>query len=135
DARRAGSQSAARTPGARFFRSAAIPASDARRPSRRAGPQRRGRASRSPWGARTGRAAASGRLSRAAQDIVALVMNASEPLPEVSAMIAVVGMAGRFPQAGRIDEFWKNLCGGRECLSGFTAAELRMAGVPEALLA
>src|SRR5207244_12673118 len=57
------------------------------------------------------------------------------PLPEVPAMIAVVGMAGRFPQASRIDEFWKNLCGGRECLSRFTAAELRMAGVPEALLA
>ena len=48
--------------------------------------------------------------------------------------IAVVGMAGRFPQAANIGEFWRNLCAGRESLSRFTAAELRAAGVPQRLL-
>ena len=47
--------------------------------------------------------------------------------------IAVVGMAGRFPQAAGIGEFWDNLCAGRECLRRFTAAELRAAGIPQGL--
>jgi phthiocerol/phenolphthiocerol synthesis type-I polyketide synthase E len=31
--------------------------------------------------------------------------------------IAVIGMAGRFPAADNIDEFWQNLLDGRDCLS------------------
>ncbi|MFC4592048.1 type I polyketide synthase [Sphaerisporangium corydalis] len=44
--------------------------------------------------------------------------------------IAVVGMAGRFPGAANLAEFWSNLRNGRESLSTFTAEELAEAGVP-----
>ncbi len=42
--------------------------------------------------------------------------------------IAIVGMAGRFPKARNIDEFWLNLCTGVEAISFFTDEEL--AAVP-----
>ncbi|MYV57555.1 SDR family NAD(P)-dependent oxidoreductase, partial [Streptomyces sp. SID3212] len=35
-----------------------------------------------------------------------------------SGPIAVIGMAGRFPGADDIDEFWTNLLAGRDCVSG-----------------
>src|SRR5688572_33322351 len=48
--------------------------------------------------------------------------------------IAIVGMAGRFPGARNIDEFWRNLRNGVEAISSFTEEELRSAGVDSALL-
>ena len=42
-------------------------------------------------------------------------MNAHEPQES----IAIVGMAGRFPQAKNLEEFWRNLREGRECISFF----------------
>ena len=48
--------------------------------------------------------------------------------------IAIVGMAGRFPGARNIDEFWLNLRNGVEAISSFTEEELRSAGVDSALL-
>ena len=51
-----------------------------------------------------------------------------------SADIAVVAMAGRFPGASGVEEFWKNLRGGVESISFFSDEELRAAGVPGALL-
>jgi len=39
--------------------------------------------------------------------------NASNPLQP----IAVIGVAGQFPMAGNIDEFWTNLAAGRNCIS------------------
>lgn len=39
--------------------------------------------------------------------------------------IAIIGMAGRFPQAANIAAFWQNLCAERECISFFDVAELR----------
>ena len=44
--------------------------------------------------------------------------------------IAIVGMAGRFPGARDVGEFWKNLRDGREAISFFTDAELERDGVP-----
>jgi amino acid adenylation domain-containing protein len=38
--------------------------------------------------------------------------------------IAIIGMAGRFPGANNIDEFWRNLCAGVESITRFTDAEL-----------
>lgn len=38
--------------------------------------------------------------------------------------IAVVGMAGRFPGARNIDEYWANLCEGRDSISFFSPEEL-----------
>ncbi|MCL4176655.1 MAG: amino acid adenylation domain-containing protein [Verrucomicrobia bacterium] len=43
--------------------------------------------------------------------------------------IAIVGMAGRFPKARHIDEFWRNLCNGVEGISFFTREELAASGV------
>jgi acyl transferase domain-containing protein len=42
--------------------------------------------------------------------------------------VAIIGMAGRFPGARNIDEFWRNLCDGVESISFFTEEELRSAG-------
>ena len=38
--------------------------------------------------------------------------------------IAIIGMAGRFPGAKNIDQFWRNLCAGVESITRFTDAEL-----------
>lgn len=48
--------------------------------------------------------------------------------------IAVIGMAGKFPGANNIDEFWHNLQNGIEGISTFTDAELMAEGVAEELL-
>ena len=47
--------------------------------------------------------------------------------------IAIVGMAGRFPQAHDLDAFWHNLCAGVEATTTFSDEELAAAGVGEAL--
>ncbi|MBV8859295.1 MAG: SDR family NAD(P)-dependent oxidoreductase [Acidobacteria bacterium] len=44
--------------------------------------------------------------------------------------VAVVGMAGRFPGAANVEEFWRNLRAGVESISFFTDEELGRAGVP-----
>ncbi len=38
--------------------------------------------------------------------------------------IAIIGMAGRFPGAAGIEEFWQNLTGGRETISTFSRDQL-----------
>lgn len=43
---------------------------------------------------------------------------------EKSRAIAIIGMAGRFPGAENIDEFWRNLLDGRESVRFFSAEEL-----------
>ena len=48
--------------------------------------------------------------------------------------IAIIGMVARFPGAKDIDEFWENLCAGREMIHFFTDKELREAGVTQAEL-
>ena len=48
--------------------------------------------------------------------------------------IAVIGMAGRFPGASNLAQFWRNLCDGVESVQFFTGAELRDSGVPANLL-
>ena len=49
--------------------------------------------------------------------------------------IAIVGMAGRFPGARNLDEFWKNLVGGVESIVRLTDQELLAAGVAPAFIA
>ncbi len=41
--------------------------------------------------------------------------------PDDSRAVAVVGMAGRFPMAENIDEFWQNILAGRDCISEIPA--------------
>lgn len=48
--------------------------------------------------------------------------------------IAIIGMAGRFPDAENIDAFWKNLVAGHEALRQFGDEELLAAGVNRQLL-
>ncbi|MBL3648685.1 type I polyketide synthase [Bacillus sp. RHFS10] len=48
--------------------------------------------------------------------------------------IAIIGMAGRFPGAGNLDEFWKNLVNGKESISFFTDEELKASGMDDQLL-
>ncbi|PMB45668.1 polyketide synthase, partial [Fischerella thermalis CCMEE 5201] len=43
--------------------------------------------------------------------------------------IAVIGIVGRFPGAKSVDEFWENLCEGRESISFFSDEELEASGV------
>ncbi len=45
--------------------------------------------------------------------------------------IAVIGMAGRFPGANSVSEFWSNLLAGRGSIRGLGDEALRRAGVPE----
>lgn len=52
----------------------------------------------------------------------------------LNSKVAVIGMAGRFPQAGDIGEFWHNLVQGAEGIQFFSKEELRQAGVNPALL-
>jgi phthiocerol/phenolphthiocerol synthesis type-I polyketide synthase E len=47
--------------------------------------------------------------------------------------VAIVGMAGRFPGAQGLDEFWRNIRDGIEALETFSDADLEGAGVPEDL--
>jgi acyl transferase domain-containing protein/acyl carrier protein len=49
--------------------------------------------------------------------------------PAVSGDIAVIGMAGRFPGAQNIEEFWDNLKKGKESITFFTDEELETLGV------
>jgi amino acid adenylation domain-containing protein len=43
--------------------------------------------------------------------------------------IAIIGMSGRFPKAGSIDELWRNLCSGLEAISFFTDDELKQSNI------
>lgn len=49
--------------------------------------------------------------------------------------VAVIGMAGRFPGAADVDQFWQNLLAAREGITHYTDEELLEAGVPGRLLA
>ncbi|MDI5967115.1 type I polyketide synthase [Streptantibioticus silvisoli] len=58
----------------------------------------------------------------------------TRPRPDADAAdldrhVAVVGMAGRFPGAGDVGRFWRNLCDGVESISFFTPEEMIAAGV------
>ncbi|MCG5216566.1 type I polyketide synthase [Streptosporangium sp. KLBMP 9127] len=44
--------------------------------------------------------------------------------------IAIVGMAGRFPGADTIDDYWDLVASGREAISTFSDEEVERAGVP-----
>jgi acyl transferase domain-containing protein/NAD(P)-dependent dehydrogenase (short-subunit alcohol dehydrogenase family)/acyl carrier protein len=45
--------------------------------------------------------------------------------------VAIIGMAGRFPGAGDLAQFWRNLIGGVESIARLSDADLRAAGVAE----
>lgn len=49
--------------------------------------------------------------------------------------IAIIGLACRFPGARTLNDFWRNLCAGRDSSTELSDAEAIAAGVPEAVLA
>jgi acyl transferase domain-containing protein len=54
-----------------------------------------------------------------------------QALPDYSPQaIAIVGLAGRFPDARNLDDFWRNIRDGIESLETFDDEELDAAGVP-----
>jgi len=48
--------------------------------------------------------------------------------------IAVVGLAGRFPGATCVEQFWENLCDGQESVTAFTDEQLLSAGIEHSQL-
>src|SRR5947199_10763198 len=61
-------------------------------------------------------------------------LNTESAAPGMDA-IAVVGMAGRFPRARDVAEFWRNIREGIDCISFFSDQELTEAGVDPAAVA
>ncbi|CAG0936137.1 polyketide synthase 7 [Thermoflexales bacterium] len=59
--------------------------------------------------------------------------NHPQPLTDDNA-IAIVGMAGRFPGARDLEQFWQNLAAGQESIAFFTKEELLAAGVDPTLV-
>jgi len=57
----------------------------------------------------------------------------TETMSDTGLETAVVGMAGRFPGASSVDEFWESVAEGRETVSRLTPEELTAAGVPDEL--
>jgi amino acid adenylation domain-containing protein len=55
--------------------------------------------------------------------------------PESHVLIAIIGLAGRFPGARNVEAFWQNLCGGVESIRPFTLEELRASGIDPAIVA
>lgn len=49
--------------------------------------------------------------------------------------IAIVGLAGRFPRAGTVAEFWRNLVAGTKTISFFNDEELRGEGIAKHVIA
>lgn len=61
---------------------------------------------------------------------------AGHPAPaEPDDLIAIVGLAGRFPLAASVAELWANLLDGIDCVHDYTDAELQSLGLSEGLLA
>ncbi len=58
----------------------------------------------------------------------------SSPLEEESSDVAIIGMSGRFPGAGSIEEFWRNLRDGVESIRFFSRQELLQAGLDPSLV-
>jgi acyl transferase domain-containing protein/enoyl-CoA hydratase/carnithine racemase/acyl carrier protein/SAM-dependent methyltransferase/ribosomal protein S18 acetylase RimI-like enzyme len=57
------------------------------------------------------------RRSRAASRFVASAPATCPSEPIAAQPIAVIGMAGQFPQARNVEEFWQNIAGGRNCIT------------------
>ena len=61
-------------------------------------------------------------------------MNNSGSFERTGLEIAIIGMAGIFPDAQNIEEFWQNLQDGKESIRFFTDEELKSSGVDLSIL-
>ena len=55
--------------------------------------------------------------SRPASDLAPTPAAAADPDHSTQEPIAVIGLSGRYPQAGDLEEFWRNLAEGRDCVT------------------
>ena len=55
-------------------------------------------------------------------------------MDNIESSIAIIGMAGRFPGAKNITEFWENIKNGIESITSFSDEELLEAGIDPELL-
>lgn len=62
------------------------------------------------------------------------MLDGQKDTPFTGNEIAIIGMAGRFPGARNIEEFWQNIQAGVESISFFTDEELLAAGIPQETL-
>jgi acyl transferase domain-containing protein len=58
----------------------------------------------------------------------------NETSNDLPGAIAIIGLAGRFPQAPNLEAFWQNLRDGREAVTFFSEEELLAAGVKPELI-
>ncbi len=66
-----------------------------------------------------------------------MTLPTGQPLPEYPVSdtdIAVIGMAGQFPGAANVEEFWRNIRDGHESVQFFSDEALQAAGVPAFML-
>jgi len=61
-------------------------------------------------------------------------MEQAHNMQDTEDMIAVVGLAGKFPKAKNVDEFWKNLRDGRDCITFFDDQTVLDAGLNPSFL-
>jgi acyl transferase domain-containing protein len=61
-------------------------------------------------------------------------MDRAQILTPSTSDVAIIGMAGRFPGAANVEEFWENLCGAVESIRTISEQELLAAGVTAAQL-
>ena len=66
-------------------------------------------------------------------DVLALDTTGSY-LRSEKTLLAVIGMAGRFPGADGIDEYWRNLRDGKESIHHFSEDELRESKLSESVI-
>lgn len=62
------------------------------------------------------------------------MMSTSAEFSQNGLEVAIIGMAGRFPGAKNLDEFWQNLQNGVESIASFTDEELISSGIDSAML-
>src|ERR1700756_2576215 len=58
-------------------------------------------------------------------------MSFADPPTTLQDSVAIIGMAGRFPGANSVAEFWRNQLAGVESISHFKIEELEVSGAAE----
>jgi hypothetical protein len=58
----------------------------------------------------------------------------TQPTFEMESDVAIIGVSGRFPGAGNVDELWQNLRDGVESIRALSAEELAGAGVERLMM-
>src|SRR5436190_22695619 len=48
--------------------------------------------------------------------------------------VAIIGMTGRFPDAGNVEQYWRNVCDGRKSIKVFSDEELTASAIKTSVL-